>query len=772
MTAHPGFSRRALLKNFGGGALVISVGATLSRGLFSDAALAADAGKPPLLPSELDSFIAVKADGSISAFFGKVDLGHGMASGIAQLVAEELDCPWEAVTVYVGDTDTSVNQGGASGSNGIQLGGRQMRYAAAEARRVLVEMAAARLGATPDQVTVTDGRCTANGKSVTYGALVGGRYLNTKLDWNKEWGNGLRAIGKAKPKDAKDFKLIGKPLPRGDVAWKAFGTGDYITEVKLPGMLHGRVIRPRIAGAVPVTVDETSIAAIAGAKVWRKGDFIGVTAPREWDAIRAQRALAITWSSVPSPFTAQQDIYDYIRKATPRQAQVDKASATGDVDAAFAGAARIVEAEYEWPYQSHASMGGACAVASFSPEGELRCFVGTQKPHGVQSSLSNALELPTDKIHVKWMPAPGSYGRNDADDCIADAALLARLSGKPVRMQYMRGEATGWDPKAPASVHKARAALDAQGNVIAFDFNSKGFSLVDAAAGATQAGDTLMGQLTGAALNSADAMGVPAEPYKFPNKRQSWAVIAPQLDRASPLRTSHLRDPGGPQIAFASESFMDELAAATGSDPVAFRLKYLTDERAIAVIKKAAELFGWDTRPSPRKDQTGPVMTGRGFAYTIRGDTRVAMCAEVSVNRETGRVQPLRFAVAHDCGQVLNPRSLKTIIEGNVVHSTSRALKKRFVSAPTMSPAWTGSATDPDICGSAGPHRYRIARLSRRADGRRGRAFQPCRGGGPGERHIRCDGRSYTARSAITGASQGCPVVGMTCQGHERWHRD
>jgi CO/xanthine dehydrogenase Mo-binding subunit len=674
-------SRRGALK--GMGALVVSVGAPLSAGALLGVTKAAAAGKPPLVPSELDSFIAVKADGSVSAFFGKIDVGHGLHTAIAQLVAEELDCPFENVTVLMGDTDTSVNQGGASGSTAISNGGKQMRAAAAEARRVLVERAAAKLNVAPEFVATSDGICAANGQSVSYGELIGDGYFNTQLAWNKSEGNGLYAPGLAKVKDAKNFKLIGQPLPRGDIAWKVFGTGKFVTDMRVPGMLHGRMLRPPVAGATPVAVDEKSVAHIPGVKIWRKGDVVGLTAPKEWDAVKAQRALKVTWSKVKGPFAAQKDIYDYIRKAPARATREDTNGKRGDVEALFAGGkGKIVEAEYEWPFQSHASMGGACALVQPTEDGGLQCWTGSQKPHGVRNGLSATFNIPREKIHVKWVLGPGSYGRNDADDCAADAALLALLSGKPVRVQYSRDQATGWNPKAPASVHKGRALLDDSGNVLAFDFSSKGFSLVDVAAGYAQAGDVLAGQWTGAKLNSVDEMGFPSQPYNFPAKRQSWATIAPQLDRASPLRSSHMRDPGGPQIAFASESFIDEVAVAAKSDPIQFRLRYLDDPRAIAAIKKAAELFGWQSRVSPApKSANGPLI-GRGFAYGDRNGTKVAICAEVSVDRKTGKVTPTRVAVAHDCGQIVNPRSLHTTVEAGLLQGLSRGLKEEVRFSP------------------------------------------------------------------------------------------
>ena len=277
-------------------------------------------------------------------------------------------------------------------------------------------------------------------------------------------------------------------------------------------------------------------------------------------------------------------------------------------------------------------------------------------------------------MHVKWTPGPGSYGRNDADDAAMDAAVLAKAVGKPVRVQYMRDQGTGWDPKGPASIHKARVAIDASGNVVAYDFLSKGFSRVDVNTNGSEPYDTLAGQTRGIALKSGDGFGVPAESYAFANKRTAWETIAPLYDRASPLRTSHLRDPVGPQIHFASESFMDEVAAALDLDPIEFRLRYVKDARDIAVIKAAAEKAGWQSRPSPRKDQTGDKVTGRGIAYAQRSGTRLAIIAEVDVDRRSGKIHARKFTVAHDAGQIINPDGIKMAVEGNIVQGISRTL--------------------------------------------------------------------------------------------------
>jgi CO/xanthine dehydrogenase Mo-binding subunit len=501
-------------------------------------------------------------------------------------------------------------------------------------------------------------------------------------------GNALYAPGKAQPKKYTEHKIVGQPIKREDVAPKVFAQEDYVVDIKVPGMVHGRMIRPPVAGAVPVRVDESSIKGIAGAKVvWQNG-FLGVVADKEWGAIQAMQALKVEWSKVDPPFPNQAALYDHIRKAPVRKRAVE-GKQTGNVDEAFKTAAKVIEAEYEWPFQSHAPMGPACAVVEIKGD-KVNCWSGTQKSHFVQIGLAAQLGVPLDNVHVRWIHGPGSYGRNDADDCAADCAVLAKAVGKPVRLQYMRDQGTGWDPKGPASVHIARAGLDAQGNVIAYDFLSKAFSRVDVNTNGSKLLDTLAGHTLGVPLKSGDGFGVPAESYAFDNKRTAWETIPPLLERSSPLRTSHLRDPVGPQIHFASESFMDEVAAATNQDPIAFRLKHLKDPRDIALIKAAAQKFNWDTRPSPRKDQRGDKVSGRGLAYAQRAGTRVAVIAEVEVDRSSGKIYAKRFTVAHDCGQIINPDGLEKCIEGNIVQGVSRTLweEVKFDSKNVTSVDW------------------------------------------------------------------------------------
>ena len=667
------FSRRSLIK--AGGTLVVSVGMPVGLGTVLAVNRAfAQGTRPPLVPDQLSSYIAVNADGSVSAFFGKMDMGQGLYVSIGQIVAEELDVPFDRVNVLMADTRTSVNQGGASGSTGIQRGGVQMRAAAAEARRVLVEMAAGKLGVPAGELTVTDGVAHARGdagRKASYAELIGGRYFNVQLAWNKQIGNNLYAPGQAKPKDPKEHKIVGQPIKRADVAPKVFCQEPFVTDVRIAGMVHARMIRPPVAGASIVSVDESSIKDIAGARVVRENNFLAVIADKEWDAVKAYRTLKVEWSNAAPPFPSQAELYDHIRRAAVRKREDVKP--VGDIDQAFRAAARVVEAEYEWPFQSHACMGPACAVVEIK-DGHTTCWSGSQKPHFVRDGIAATLGLPVDKVDCIWVVGPGSYGRNDADDCAMDAAVLAKAAGRPVRLQYMREQGTGWDPKGPASIHRARAAIDAAGNVVAYEFASKGFSRLDVMTNGSKPEDTLAGHFRGVPLKVNDNFGVPAESYQFASKRTVWETIAPLLVRASPLRSAHLRDPVGPQIHFASESFMDEVAAALAIDPVELRLRHVKDPRDVAVLKAAAEKAGWQSRPSPRRDQTGNTVSGRGIAYSQRNGTTCAIVAEVDVDRRSGKIWARKFTVAHDCGQIINPDGLVHTIEGNIIQGISRTL--------------------------------------------------------------------------------------------------
>jgi nicotinate dehydrogenase subunit B len=663
-------NRRHLLA--GVGALTVCVALP---GAKAEAAIATQGSRLALKPDQLATYISINQDGSAVGWIGKIDMGQGTDIGWIKMIAEELDLPPERVSMVQGHTDLTMDQGGASGSTGIWKAGAAMRNAAAEARRVLVEMAAEKLGVPVERLTVTDGIVSDKNdasKKVTYGELIGGRHFDVQMEWNHEVGNDLLVTGKAKPKSPSEYKTVGKAgTRRRDIPPKVLGKLEYMVDVKVPGMLHGRVIRPAIAGAVPIAVDEASVKDIPGVRVVWEKRFIGLVAPKEWDAIRAAKQLKITWSDVKPPFSGNAGLYDHIRNA--KVAKKDEEENHGDVDAAFANAAKVVEASYEWPFHSHAPMAPACGLADIR-DGEATIWTGSQKPHHCREGIAKMLGWPEEKVKVVSMTGPGSYGRNDAGDTTMDATVLSKAVGKPVRVQGMRHEGHGWDPKSPASIHTSRAAIDKDGKVTAWHFETKAFSRREFFRDEGSPERTLAGQLLDWPLKPVYLFGLPGETYGFESRRKVSTTIPPLLDRASPLRSSHMRDPGGPQMHFAVESFMDELALATNMDPVAFRLRYLENPRDKAVIMAAAEKAKWQPRVGARKQGNGDILTGQGIAYAVRGVSRVAVIAEVEVNRSTAKVWARRFFVAHDCGQIIAPDLLRLTIEGNIVQTTSRAL--------------------------------------------------------------------------------------------------
>lgn len=640
-------------------------------------------GKPPLVPGELDSWVAVLPDGRVQAFFGKMDMGQSLEVAIAQIVAEELDVACERVEVLMGDSGTSCNQGGASGSLGVSHGARPLRHAAAEARRLLVERASKVLQVPEKDLAVEGGTVAGQGRSVSYAELIGGKHFHHPVEWNKVTGNMMDIKVQAKPKPPSAYKVVGKSFARRDVAWKVYGTGDYVTDIRVPGMLHARVIRPPRAACKVRGIDESSVKGIPGVRVVRERDFVAVLAAGEWDAVRAAQALKVDWHALDEAFPEMAALHEHIRaaKAVRREEPVKR----GNVAAAFkAPGLRLVQAQYEWPFQSHASMGPACALAEVKGDA-CTVWTGSQKPHYVRDGVAALLGLPPDKVRAIWVAGPGSYGRNDAGDAALDAAYLSRAVGRPVRVQGMRADGTAWDPKGPACVLSARAALDASGRVVAHEFVAKGFSRQHIATNESKVADSLVGQALGVAAKPNWIFGVPAESYGFDNKLAAWETIAPLVDNCSPLRTGHLRDPVGPELHFASESFIDELAAAAGEDPVAFRLKYLTNPRHAAVVMAAAEKAGWTPRAFPLKGGRG-----RGISFAERNGTSVAAVAEVEVDRASGRVWARRFVVAHDCGLIVNPQGLRYTIEGNVVQALSRTLfeEVRFDRGSVRSVDW------------------------------------------------------------------------------------
>jgi CO/xanthine dehydrogenase Mo-binding subunit len=574
-----------------------------------------------------------------------------------------------------------------------------MRRVAAEARRVLLDMASTRLSVPVDQLAVANAVITLKAdptKRVTYGELIGGKKFSVALT-----GNNINATtGRAPMKPVQDLKIVGQSPQRYDIPAKVDGSLKWAVDVKLPGMVHARNVRPPFAGAKLLSIDESSVRSLPGfVRVVSKGNYVAVVCEREEQAVRAAQALKLTWEKpATAPFPSSQDLYTYMRSANP----TSRANPTvnGNPDAAFMNASQVLEAEYDVPFQGHTAFGPAHATADPS-NGQMTIYSNDMKSYGMRNGVAEFLGMPRENVRVVWMEGPQAYGRTAADDAGFEAAYIAKEIGRPVRVQWMRHEETAWDTKGPAFTFKLRGALDNQGNVTAFDYNAQAADYNHL--GYNEANTVLIAQLMGArprnaAGGSADR---PSDMYEIPNRRIATQVVGMPLVYETPLRTGNLRDPNGPQVTFAAESFIDELAFAAKADPVAFRLKMLTAStmddnafrraRSIAVIKAAAQTFGWDTRPSPRPRGTGRILTGRGIAYTYRSQTVVAEIAEVEVNRETGHVWVKRMVCAHDCGLVINPEGLKRTIEGGMLHSLSRTLHEevQFDTEKVTSVDWT-----------------------------------------------------------------------------------
>ena len=670
MSSTDSLSRRAFLTS--SGALLITLS---SASEWAAAKPNGIAKRPPLTGDQLDSYISIDADGTVIAYYGKIDGGQGLGTAIAQMVAEEIGVGYDRVRVVMGDSGLTLDMGGASAAIGVSHGGMMLRRTAAEARRLLIEMAGDALGLATDQLTTTDGVVHAIAdpiRRISYADLIGGRYFGSKIGWNGKTSGQLAVEVKVPLKKPDEFKIIGQSFPRRDLPGKVFGTLEMVNDVRLPGMLHARMIRPPVAGAVPVAVDEGSIADIPGAKVvWIK-DLLAVVAEKEWRAVKAASSLKVTWSDSKPGFPGHEKLHEHIRKAPVIKRGVQREN--GSVEQGFAQAARVIEGEYEFPTQSHSCVGPACAVADVRG-GEATVWTSTQKPYDSAAGIAELLGLPREKVRAIWMFGTGSYGRNDQGDATADAAVLSQHLGRPVRVQYMRHEGIAWDPKGTAAVNTGRAGLDASGRVIAYEYISKAFSRMDTNTRESRAADVLAGHLLGVALKPQHTFEIPVASYTFDHARLGWDIIAPLMDRASPLRTTHLRDPFGPPILFGSESFMDEVAAATNTDPVDFRLQYLKEPRDRDAVRIAAEHYGWQKRPSPRNDQKdNDVAIGRGIAFRRHFSTFIALVAEVRVHRKTGKLDLLRYVCAHDVGMIVNPETLKHVIDRQLVYGTSRAM--------------------------------------------------------------------------------------------------
>jgi len=697
-------SRRNLLKS--AGLLVVSfagVGA-------SPVARAADAAEPagagPYTDPDfhqLDSWIVIHEDSSATFYVGKTDCGQGTGTSFRQIMSDELDVAYDRTTCIMGSTDITVDQGGSGGSTAMERDSWPMRRAAAEARRVLVEMGSVRLDAPVSQLAVSAGVITVKGdpsRKVTYGELIGGRRFNVALSG----ANINAATGVAAVKPVQELKNVGLSPQRYDIPPKVDGSLEWAVDVRLPGMVHARNIKPPVAGARLAGFDESSVRGVPGfLKVVSKGNYLAVVCEREEQAIQAAARLKVNWEKpAKAPFPTSENLFNYIREATPTSSS--RPIVVGNPEVAFAGAAKVIEADYDVPFQGHTAFSGAHATADPS-NGQMTVYSNDMKSYGMRRGVAEFLGMPREKVRVVWMEGPQGFGRTAADDAGCEAAYLAKEIGRPVRIQWMRSEETAWDTKSPAFAVRMKGGLDGAGNLIALDYNARAADYNHV--GYNEADTVLIAQLMGIrrAKPAEGSAATPSEMYAIPHRQMTTHVVSMPLVWETPLRTGNLRDPNGPQSTFASESFIDELAAAAKADPLEFRMQLLTAgtsedggfrrARSIAVLKAAAEAYGWERRPSPISRGTGELLTGRGMAYSFRGQTVVAEIAEVEVNRRTGHVWAKRLVCAHDCGLVINPQSLRHTVECAMLHSLSRALHEevQFDSEKVTSVDWYSHPT-------------------------------------------------------------------------------
>ena len=643
-------SRRNLLKSTG--ALVVSF--TFAARASEVLAQGPKSAKPVAL-NEVDSFLAIDKTGLVTLYTGKVDLGTGVRTALAQMCAEELDVPFDSVSLVTGDTQLTPDQGNTWGSLTIQTAGVQIRNASATARNALLEEAAKKLNVRKEDLTITNGVVSGGGKKTTYAQLIGGKSFNLKVD------------DKIKTKDPRSFKLVGKPIARVDIPDKVTGKFTYMQDYRVPGMMHGRVVRPPAYGATLESVDESSIKGIPGVRVVRDKNFLGVVASSEWNAIRAAQQLKAQWSKAAT-LPDQTKLWEYVRGTKVIQDQVT--SDTGNTKNALAGDGKKISATYDFAVNLHGSIGPSCAISQFKG-GKLTSWSASQATHALRKQLAQMFGMSLDDVRCIYVEGSGCYGRNGHEDAAGDAAILAKAVGKPVRVQWSRADEHGWEPMGPPTLVDIRAMMDAAGDVTAWESD---FFIPQQTAGSflvPLTGATLAGLPQKDDIAPGNIFQNSAIPYKFANVR----TVCRRLENTV-FRPSWIRTPGRMQNTYANESFMDELAAAAKVDPIVFRKKYLNDQRAFKLFDRLVVLSKWETRPAAQQISSGNVLKGRGVSYVkyelVR--TYVGAVADIEVDRTTGKIRVPRFYLVQDCGQIINPDGVKSQLDGNIIQTISRTL--------------------------------------------------------------------------------------------------
>ena len=661
-------SRRSFLK--GGGMLVVGFS-------FGGWARAQETGTGPEAAADIpidqvDSYLAIDNEGSVTVFTGRIDMGTGNRTCFAQMVADELDVALDRISIVCGDTDLTPDGGKTTASDAIPTGGQPLRVTAATARSRLLELGAAHLGVPTGQLAVSDGIVSVvadPSRQVSYGALIGNQRFDIQLEIDRVTLSGplLKVPDGVSLKTVDAYRHVRQSVARVDLPDRMIA-GTFCHNVRRPGMLHGRCVRPPSVGSDLLGVNESSVSGLPGlVRLVVQGNFVGVVCEREEQAVRAQQALELTWSE-GTGLPADDNAYRALRSAAPetRVADPTQTLGHGDVDAALRNAAPVLTATYEYPWNAHTMLGPACAVADVAQDGAT-IWSGTQWPRITQRDIAFLLDLPVERIRVIWVEESGSYGRLAAADAAADAALLSRAVGRPVRVQWTRLEEHAWAPHQPPLVVDLRAGLNTDGRIAVWDVESWTSTPHDVGRGGGLLAMRLIGRDSGPATRPTLGARALEAPYSVPALRSVNHTVEPLL------RACYMRSPGGIQATFANESFVDELAAAAGVDPIEFRLRHMTaasDERRVAALAAAAQAADWESRPSPRPLGDGTVVTGRGVA---RSATHVTV-AEVEVERGTGVVRVTRLTAVSDCGLIVNPDGLANQVEQATLQGMSRAL--------------------------------------------------------------------------------------------------
>ena len=660
--------RREFLK--AGGAMVIGFGmgsAAFAQQRTTVTGRTAAPGPPD--QKLIDTWIAIHADNTATAYIGYAELGQGASTALLQIAAEELDLDMSQISSVRLDTHVTPNQGATVASAAIERGGPQIRAAAADARQALLTLASRRLGVPADRLTVSKGVVSVGGdvsKSVKYGDLLGDKPFEIAL------------TGTAPQKAPSQYTIVGARHPRLDLPDKVSGEYTYVQHVRLPFMLHARVVRPSGQGAYAdgariASLDESSIANIPGVRIVRKRDFLAVVSPNEWDAVRAAKQLKVTWD-IPASLAGTAGLFDQMRSAKTTDSVIAE---KGDVAAALGRATHVVRATFRGPYQGHMPFGPNCAVADVTPAGAT-VMCSTQSVYGTRDKVAKVLGVPAVNVRVQYFEGAGTFGRSCYDDAAQAAAIVSKDVGAPVRVQFSRADEHGWDNFGPAHLADVKAGVDADGRIVAYEYD--GWQHVwsttetsEQLAFGTPAGESADG--TSRNLNKVTLGSM----YDIPNLRLNNHRV-PGIDGY--LKASNLRSPLDVSFAFASEQALDELAHMAGLDPLEFRRRNMSDPRWLAVLDAVSKAARWTPRSASPRARAN-VVTGRGIGLGTHMTSYGAAIADVRVDRSTGAVVATHLYGAIDAGLVVNPAAVENQISGQLVQAASRLLKEEVTFSKT-----------------------------------------------------------------------------------------